>query len=303
MRWTVALACLGLAACSSGSTTSPSAPSGESNVAIGPIPVAAGQELTVCIVIPYGNTQDMVVNSIDVDLSPGSHHLIVYETSDEPTTTPYACTPFAGIAFGTDTPLVFANKEQVTWTFPTGIGQDVPANTYVKIEAHYINATSTALQGHGQVTFHATPKASMPPYQPANFTFWGTTQINIPPNSMASTGPLFQSGIAGTHLISITTHQHRLGTGIMVWESAAPGEQDTQIAKDLDWSNPSWGLLAPQYDFDGTNGLTYECDWTNTTDETVQFGESALDEMCFVGGYYYPSKGLDLCVDGSCKNR
>jgi hypothetical protein len=35
----------------------------------------------------------------------------------------------------------------------------------------------------------------------------------------------------------------------------------------------------------------------------VSFGESALDEMCFVGGYYYPSQGMDLCLDGMCQLR
>ena len=33
------------------------------------------------------------------------------------------------------------------------------------------------------------------------------------------------------------------------------------------------------------------------------FGESALDEMCFVIGYYYPSTGVDVCVDGMCEYR
>jgi hypothetical protein len=31
--------------------------------------------------------------------------------------------------------------------------------------------------------------------------------------------------------------------------------------------------------------------------------ESALDEMCFVGGYYYPSQGFQLCLDGQCQLR
>ena len=77
----------------------------------------------------------------------------------------------------------------------------------------------------------------------------------------------------------------------------------TQIANDLDWSNPSWNMLTPDFSFDGQSGLTYQCDWTNTTDEMVGFGESALDEMCFIGGYYYPGTSLDLCIDGHCKNR
>jgi len=76
-----------------------------------------------------------------------------------------------------------------------------------------------------------------------------------------------------------------------------------RIANDLDWSNPAWSTLSPEFDFDGTSGLTFQCSWFNSTTETVGFGESALDEMCFVGGYYYPATSLDLCMDGRCKNR
>jgi hypothetical protein len=55
--------------------------------------------------------------------------------------------------------------------------------------------------------------------------------------------------------------------------------------------------------FDGTSGLTYQCDWDNSTTQTVSSGESALQEMCFVGGYYYPAKGFEFCLDGLCAFR
>lgn len=268
---------------------------------IGPIPVAAGQELTECIVIPLNNTEDVVVNGFDINLAPGSHHLIVYLTDDTEALTPFACTPFAGIALGTDTPLVLANKLQETWTFPSGVAQDVPAQAMVKIEAHYINASANAIQGMGSVVFHAVPKASAPPYQPASFIFWGTSHIDIPPNGTFQTPQLFQQGIHGTQLTSITTHQHELGTGIQAWASAQQGDMSNRIADDLDWANPSWRLLAPSFAFNGTSGLTFQCSWANTTSQTVTFGESALDEMCFVGGYYYPASALDLCINDKCK--
>jgi hypothetical protein len=287
----------------SGGSSAPQLPSEDLHVSIGPIPLVAGEEKTVCIVVPLGNKDDIVVNSIDVSLASGSHHLIVYQTTSAPTTTPFPCSPFTGLAVGKDTPLVFANRLATTWAFPSGIRQDVPANTMVKVEAHYINPTGSPIQGLGQVTLHTTPKSAAPPYQPASFCFWGTSNIDIPPNASTSTGPLFQTGLAGTHLISITTHQHRLGTGIKVWESAAPGQTGTQIANDANWSAPSWSLITPAFDFDGTNGLTYQCDWNNTTSQKVTFGESALDEMCFVGGYYYPSQGPYLCLDGTCVTR
>jgi hypothetical protein len=255
------------------------------------------------VVVALGNTEDVVVDGYDVDLQPGSHHLIVYATSDAVQSDPVNCTPFAGLALGTDMPIVFANELKETWSFPAGVAIPIPANQNIKVEAHYINTTASDLQGQGTVHFHYTPASSAPPYQAAGTNFFGTTNISIPPNSTYSTGPMFQKGIAGTHQVSITTHQHRLGTGIQVWESSASGQTGTQIANDMDWSNPSWALLSPQLDFDGTNGLTFQCAWTNTTDQTVGFGESALDEMCFVGGYYYPSHGLNLCIDGQCHQR
>lgn len=273
------------------------------SVAIGPIALAPGEEKTVCVVVPLGNTEDLVVNAAEVSLAQGSHHLIVYRSTAAPTSTPYPCAPFTGIAIGTDTPLVFANKASASFTFPSGVGQDVPAEAMLKIEAHYINTSPNAIEGKGTLTFHAVPKAKAAPYQPADFAFWGTQKINIPAHSTASTGKQFQTGIAGTHLILITTHQHRLGTNASVWESPSAGQLGPQIANDANWSDPALTPLSPHYDFDGTNGLTYQCDWNNTTDTDVHFGESALDEMCFFGGYYYPARGLDLCIDHWCRNR
>jgi Copper type II ascorbate-dependent monooxygenase, C-terminal domain len=177
------------------------------------------------------------------------------------------------------------------------------AHQMLRIEAHYINAGTTDLMGQGSVTFRGSAKSSAAPWQPADLIFWGTTHIDIPPHSLGSVGPNFQVGIAGTHLISITTHQHELGTGIQAWSSTQVGEMGERITNDTDWASPSWRLLDTPIDFNGTNGLSYQCDWNNKTGAEVAFGESALNEMCFVGGYYYPSRGFDLCLDGDCKVR
>jgi hypothetical protein len=274
--------------------------SGAAQASIGPIDVPAGVEKTVCIVKDLGNSDDLVVTGFTATLAAGSHHLIVYKTTAQEDLTPTPCAPFVGLVSGQAEPIVLINKLAVTWAFPAGVALEIPAHQMVRIEAHYINATDQDIQGVGTVTFQGTPKASAAPFQPADFLFWGTTQIDIPPSAAASVGPNFQAGIAGTHMISVTTHQHELGTGIQAWASTAPGDLSDSIADDIDWSNPSWRLLSPVVDFDGTNGLSYKCSWVNTTTSVVTFGESALDEMCFVGGYYYPSHGFDLCLDGAC---
>jgi hypothetical protein len=306
LRACTSLLVLAFAGCTAGaSSPSSSGDAGSAGLqaAIGPIDVPAGVETTQCIVVPLGNSEDVVMDGYDIALSPGSHHLIAYLTTQQAQSDPVNCSPFTGLALGTDVPIAFANKTNVTWAFPTGIGIDIPAGQNVKIEGHYINATGADLQGQGTVTFRATPKATHVAYQSAGYAFYGTTQIDIPPNASFSTGPRFQAGPTGTTLVSITTHQHRLGTGVKAWASKSEGDVADPIADDADWSQPAWTTLAPQFAFDGTSGLTYQCDWTNTTDQTVSYGESALDEMCFVGGYIYPAQGLDLCIDGGCQHR
>ena len=275
------------------------AEAGIAQVSIGPIAVAGGVEKTVCITKRLGNADDLVISGYSATLAPGSHHLIVYQsTATEENLTPTPCTPFVGLASSDVVPIVLVNKLKLEWTFPSGIAFEIPAHQMMRIEAHYINASQAEVEGSGTVTFQGTTKASAPSFTPASFLLWGTTQIDIPPGEKYSVGPNFQVGTANTHLISIFTHQHELGTGVQVWASAAPGDTSNRIADDTDWSNPSWRLLDPQFDFDGTNGLSYQCDWDNPTQWTVTFGESALDEMCLIGGYYYPSHGFELRLAG-----
>jgi hypothetical protein len=272
---------------------------------IGPIDVPAGVEKTVCIEKRLGNADDFFVSSITGDLAPGSHHLVVYRTSHtEESLTPTDCMPFRGIAVGEATPLIVITNPHLTWKLPTGVGIRMQTNQMLRIEAHYLNASSADLQGQAKVTLTGAPVSSAPLLQEAELLVWGTTNISIAAQSTFSTGLLFQAGVPGTHFFSVLTHEHRLGTRMQVWASAAPGDTSRQLADDTDWANPTWRSLDHPIDFDGTNGLSFQCDWSNTTDQTVVFGESALQEMCFVLGYHYPSNGkVDVCLDGQCLYR
>ena len=89
--------------------SSSSSPGGDANGAaqavIGPIPVAANEEKTVCIAKDLGNTDDLVISGYEVKLAPGSHHLIVYASTDkQENLTPTPCMPFIGLAEGNDVP-------------------------------------------------------------------------------------------------------------------------------------------------------------------------------------------------------
>jgi hypothetical protein len=309
---------------------------------IGPLDLAPGDEETVCIFKRLTTTEDIMATDFVADLAPGSHHLIVYKsTAPEENLDPTPCVPFLGLIDQSAIPIMLVGKLHVEFTLPANVGVSLPAGQMLKIEAHYINATSAHLQGQGSVQIRGVPTSQAQGFVEASYGFWGTTHIDIPPMSSFSTPVMYQSGIPGTNIFAVSSHQHQLGTHVQVWQtqpppgglhgdagaagasgddagdeagtdagSAAPGDAGSWLPPDAplvldetDWSQPQIKSFAPPLTFDGSNGFAYQCSWNNTTTQEVKFGESALDEMCFVGLYYYPSQGFDLCLNGRCENR
>jgi hypothetical protein len=241
------------------------------------------------------NPSAVYVPRITAALAPGSHHLVVYRSqATTESLTPTPCTAFQGVLTGSAVPMMIAQTATADLTFPQGVALKFAAGQMIMLEAHYINTGTGTLMGSGIVHFSSLP-ASTPNIIESDFGFFGTTNIVIAPNSTGTVGPLFVQGLTGTHGFAVTTHEHRLGTRFRIWY--ATGASDTNhppIADTTDWANAPLYRVSPEMSFDGTNGVAYQCEWSNTTSQVVTFGESALQEMCFMWMYYYPSHGFDL---------
>ena len=272
---------------------------------IGPIDIAAGEEKTVCILKRLDNAGDIMATRIVADLAPGSHHLIVYRaTESAERLTPFACSPFNTLLQKNAAPLVMVGKSHLEYAFPVNVGVPILAGQMLRIEAHYINPGNAPIQGKAKVQIEGLALTAATGFQKADFAFWGTQNIQIPPQGTYATPVTFQAGAPGTKIFAVTTHQHQLGTGVKVWASAGAGDTSKPpIVDEKSWNNPELVTLDPPLAFDGTSGLSYQCNWTNPTTSSVAFGESATQEMCFVGSYYYPSHGFDACIDGQCQGR
>ena len=264
-------------------------------ITLGPVPLAAGEETVLCATVLLGNREEVFLPHIRGELQKGSHHFIAYrsvETVESPTPTP--CTSFAGVfaSGGQEGPLMIVERPSDALQFPPGVALRLAANQMLLIELHAINTTTEPLAAGGTFHFDTLPISSQ--IIESNMAFWGTLAIAIQPGSAGTTGVLFQPGNPGTKAFALTTHQHRLGTRFRIWASDQPGDTSkAPIAETLDWSNPPLYRLEPELSFDGSNGLSFQCDWDNTTDQLITFGESALQEMCFLWMYYYPSVGFD----------
>jgi hypothetical protein len=57
-----------------------------------------------------------------------------------------------------------------------------------------------------------------------------------------------------------------------------------------------FGLLAPQLVSAAGGRITVECSYFNPTGQTVYFGESSTEEMCYALGFIYPAPTAQQCV-------
>lgn len=274
------------------------------SVTIGPIPLAKGQETTVCVTKRMPTTTDVDIVSVGTTLAPGSHHLIAYRssaTTESPTPTP--CNAFEGVING-EAPIFIADAASQSMQLPDGVAYHFPAGQMVRLEAHYLNASNAAIQGMGTITFGPGPAMT---YQPAdimmcgNFTSLQCQAGGLAPGKASVSLPIGKysggGGVDFTKLkvFAFTTHEHRRGSDVKIWKSTAANPTATQLLDNPDWANPHLQVLdtANVLSFQQGEGLAWQCTYDTSADTAkVCFGESAqTDEMCFIWAYYYPSVG------------
>jgi hypothetical protein len=258
----------------------------------GPITIEPGAERVVCVErrITSDHTTDIV--NINSELTEGGHHLVFYKSNaTEETTAPAECRSFQGV-FGGMIPLYIAQKAHTELQFPTGVAYSLPAGQMMRIELHFLNTTNKPLAVTG--TVHLGEAKSGTVVDHANLMFYGNLKINIPAQSSTTVGPTFQAFRAPSpNLFGLTGHQHHLGTGVTI-ELGSPGGPMTRLYANQDWADPPLTIFDPPVATAPGQGLRWTCTYFNPTNQTIQFGEGANQEMCFLWAYYYPDMGFEL---------
>lgn len=264
--------------------------------------VNSGEEDTVCIDVRLGNADTIYVKGIRAHLSEGSHHIIFYKSARTvPSPEPEPCTPFIDVETlsSSGAPLFIAQQRETQIDFPPGVALALEADQMVRIEIHYINV------GHRPINVQGTIDLVLDPSSPDSITradlmFWGTTRISIPPRSK-DTARFFGLVPAGPReplsVFGITSHTHQLGELATIErtdDEDVPGEI---LHTSTSWAEPPLDMFDPPLVFDGNDGLLLTCQYANTTNEWISFGEGFNNEMCFLWAYYYPSRGLLMAFD------
>jgi hypothetical protein len=266
------------------------------------VTVAPSEERTQCVVRRLGNDHPIHFNRLTNRMGKGSHHLFVYKTADtEEQPEPFDCDPFVSVLNPDKIALLMVSQTQGedTLELPSGVGIALEKNQMIRIELHYINATTSNIDVSSTVSFEEMAESDFK--DEANLFLFGNNEISLPPGMASTSGPHFipvPSSLADAKFFGFSGHQHKLGTGVSVATATSDG-MEAEVVYDPEnflYSEPPIEYYDPPITIPSGGGFRLACRWNNTSTNTVTIGESANDEMCLFYGYYYPSRGPVTCA-------
>jgi hypothetical protein len=256
------------------------------------IEIGPSEEVTYCYFTTVPIEQAAGVARWESRMTPGSHHLILYFTSSlgrpEGTLTE-ACDISSG---GLDVPVwVYASqKPESRSPMPAGVGMDVAARQPAVVQMHYLNTSDQALVASVAINGHTYGPGESYLEAAPYITF--NTEISVPPGQSSSvSGSCPVDGEA--NFFTLSTHSHRFSTQTRVRDGQA------MVVESDNWEDPEAREWPGEPFFHFASGtLTYECEYFNFTDQTVNTGDSAeTDEMCMAVGYFFPADRAVFCVN------
>ena len=258
--------------------TPPPAGTNEFDITTSTFQVPAGGEVYECQNFHNPNTQDLAILESDSFMSPGSHHMFVFNDPSFDTDTGQVAS-CSGTEFHPY--LHAAQTPQVQITYPEGVGHSLKSTEGLRILAHYLNSTSGTLNAQVEVKFYTVPASQVQFLAAEMFLNNGT--VVVPPG-MSTQSRTF-SVPYDIKMLNAVSHMHKRGVNFHCTTSSG------QLIYDGDqWDEPVATVFNPAMDIAAGSVITWACTYNNTGTTTYTFGESALtNEMCILNAVFYPS--------------
>jgi hypothetical protein len=240
-----------------------------------PFVVPAGSEVYRCqnFANPFG--AEAAFDAIESHMSVGSHHLAVFYRDGIADGPVEACSglEFSAGPFGTQ---LRDDKVQ----YPPGIAAGIAPNQGIRLNAHYLNLTSTDFSPTVVVKFHRVDPGAQ--YQRAGLFTMTNLKIDVPP-LQSKTISVDCTAPSNMNLLSVTSHMHSHGVAFRSFVAGEP------LYTSSTWDDPSRQFFDPVRTIKMGDNVHFECDFVNGTDMPLTFGETArTDEMCVLLGQFYP---------------
>ncbi|HVW26181.1 MAG TPA: hypothetical protein VHC69_12480 [Polyangiaceae bacterium] len=236
---------------------------------------------------PFGG-KDTAVNRIVTDMTPGSHHLHIYNLTEGTSRSLEVCTAADFHAL-----IHAAGSPHAETDYPDGMATKIKGSTGLRIQLHYINTTSDPIVGYATTKMSPVADVSTIKDWVAELYFNRYSLTVIPGTSTVTTNCVIPNYYGPITLIGGGTHMHSRGT-----LETAMSSTGAQLAHDTTWDEPPPITYNPPVVLNPGDSITWACTYNNTTGMTLTFGESVqTNEMCIYLARYYTTNSDDTQIE------
>ncbi len=246
-----------------------------------------GTEIYLCSRITL--EEDLWISEFHPIIPLGTHHTVVtLADPGDPDGTAECANPFEGgprSIYGTGVgtqPLIM----------PEGVAVKISAGEQLVLNLHLFNASAEALTGTSGIQYKALDPSQVE--REASSYLWGPLDFQILPNG-STTDSASCTVATDLEVFAILPHMHQSGSHLRFLYTPPGGGEEVEIFdRSYDFDAQEMQTYDPIAFLEEGGVITTECTWNNTTDETLTFGESSNDEMCFAGLWALPAH-VELC--------
>ena len=218
------------------------------------------------------------------------HHFVLATTTDGGSDGIAKCDAAFQVSWR---PLFAAGAGQATLSLPQGVVQPIAAHTRLIVQLHLLNSTDAPITDRADLTMKLNNDANT---QSALFAVIGNPGVSLPPHQTSQVQANCQAR-GGARVVGFFPHMHMLGTAMTLEVGASADDMTMLYARDpYDFNSQKIDSVDFTIDQGAYTRLT--CSYNNTRDETVEYGESSFNEMCYLIMFVVGSPGVG-CVMGS----
>ncbi len=245
--------------------------------------LAPGSESYTCVVATV--PEQMYIHAIRPTVSPGTHHTVLTRAGASQPDGTFDCdagTNGQNMLFG-------SGVGTEPFALPPGVAVKVEAGEKLLLNLHLFNVQPNSLSGTSAIEVQLLEPSEV--VHEAQAVLAGTQNILINPMSAGSASGSCTIPAAKS-LFAVFPHMHQLGVHMKV---SVNGQ--TLLDAPYSFDDQRWSGLQPIIDLQAGDQVLVTCDYQNTTNQPVTFGDSSNAEMCFAGLFFYPEGGLGFICD------
>ncbi len=258
-----------------------------------PLMLNAGEEKYLCYTVKLNEPADVAVVEFESTTTSTVHHFEVFQALAPEQDGLFDCS--SSLIKISWLPLFGGGANAGGLKLPAGAGFQIPKNAQLLVQLHMLNATGAP--SSSTVTVDMTYAADASKVTPAGIYAVGSQEINLPPNSSNVTvsSPNCQLN-KQLNVFAVQPHMHTLGTRILFQHGASATSMQTEYQRDP-WVFGLQPIDQLQMTLNAGDFVSASCTYDNNTTNTVSYGESTKDEMCYFVLFYTPFDHLDGCIN------